>query len=454
VCSLGVEIVGGKGRRPERSEFNFTGIFADSRSVKPGGAFFALPGARCDGHDFVAEALAKGAAAAVVSHDVAIPQEHRSRLIFVEDTLQSLGDSARAYRRNCGGKIIAVTGSNGKTTTREMIHHILAQEMACKRSPRNYNTDIGLPLTLFKAEATDRVMVVEMGANAPGEIQRLAAIAEPDIAVITNIGRSHLEGFGSVDGVARAKSELLGGIKRGGTAFLNADDTRFDFLKSVCESKVISYGFDKRAQFRGRGLRLNGSGSAFVVGNNTRVRLPVPGKHNAQNALAALAVARHFGVLLSDAAERIGAVELPEMRFQIKRIHGVTVISDCYNANPDSVCAALETFGRLSTRGRRAAVLGDMLELGPDSRNLHNAIGAATARAGVEALWAVGECSQWVSSGAQEHGFEGPVSHASRLEDVTGEVFNFLRPGDALLVKGSRGMRMEALVEEIGNRSA
>jgi len=302
VCSLGVEIVGGKGRRSERREFNFTSVFTDSRNVIPGGVFFALPGARCDGHDFVPEVLEKGAAAAVVSHDVAVPQELRSRLIFVEDTLQSLGVSARAYRRNWGGKVIAITGSNGKTTTREMIHHILSQEMSCKRSPRNYNTDVGLPLTLFQAEASDRVMVVEMGANAPGEIQRLASIGEPDVGVITNIGRSHLEGFGSVDGVARAKSELLGGIKRGGTAFLNADDTRFDFLKSVCDARVISYGFDKRAQFRGRGLRLNGSGSAFVVGNNTRVRLRVPGKHNAENALAALAVARHFGALLSDAA--------------------------------------------------------------------------------------------------------------------------------------------------------
>ena len=444
---LGVEIVGGLGRRPERRRINTTGVSTDSRILRPGEIFFALPGARCDGHDFAADVLKKGAAAVVVSRDVTVPAGARDRVVRVPDTLRALGESARAFRREWGGQVIAVTGSNGKTTTREMIHHILSETMSCKQSPKNFNTDVGLPLTLFRAESEDRVMVVEMGTNAPGEIAALAAIAEPNVAVITNVGRSHLEGLGSIEGVAHAKAELLDELKPGGVAFLNADDPWFQFLSRRWRGRTVAYGFSGGASFRAGHLRRLKQGQSFTIGGNVRVRLRIPGRHNVWNALAALAVAEHFGLDLAAAALTLNAFQPPAMRYEVRPIRGVTVVSDCYNANPDSMRAALETFGCTSAQGRRVAVLGDMLELGPESERLHDGIGAQAARAGLDALWAVGGYARCVADAAEKGGLAGPVVHAPRLEDVTPQILEYLRPGDVLLVKGSRSMRMERLVE-------
>ena len=446
---LGVEIVGGLGRRPERRRINTTGVSTDSRIFRPGEIFFALPGARCDGHDFVADVLKKGAAAVVVSRGVTVPAGARDRVVRVPDTLLALGESARAFRREWGGQVIAVTGSNGKTTTREMIHHILSEKMGYKQSPKNFNTDVGLPLTLFRAEPEDRVMVVEMGTNAPGEIAALAAIAEPNVAVITNVGRSHLDGLGSVEGVAHAKAELLDGLKPDGVAFLNADDPWFQFLSRRWEGRTVAYGFSGGASFRARRLRRLKQGQSFTIGRDMRVRLRIPGRHNVWNALAALAVAEHFGLDLAAAVARLNEFQPPAMRYEVRHIRGVTVVSDCYNANPDSMRAALETFGCTPPRGggRRVAVLGDMLELGPESERLHDGIGAQAARAGLDALWAVGGYARCVADAAEKGGVAGPVVHAPSLEDVTPQILEYLRSGDVLLVKGSRSMRMERLVE-------
>ena len=444
---LGVEIVGVMGRRPER-RIQASGVSTNSRTLRPGEVFFALRGARCDGHDFVAEVLARGAAAAVVSCDVAVPAEFRDRVVRVSDTLRALCDSAHAFRKEWGGKVIAVTGSNGKTTTREMIYHILSGEFACKGAPKNFNTDVGLSLALFQVEPEDRVMVVEMGTNAPGEIAALAAVAEPDVGIITNVGRSHLEGLGSEEGVAQAKAELLDWLNSRGTVFLNLDNHWFGFLANRCRTRMISFGLGAKADFRGTDVRRLQHGYSFVAGGRARVRLRVPGRHNVWNALAALAVARHFGVDLAGAASRLENFHLPLMRCEMRAIHGVTVISDCYNANPDSMHAALEMFGRVAAKGRRVAVLGDMLELGAESERLHQGLGADAAGAGVDALWTVGEYARSVASAAEKGGFGGPISHAGRLEDVVGQICEFLQPGDTLLVKGSRSMRMERLVEQ------
>ena len=249
---LGVEIVGAIGGRPGRRTWNATGVSIDSRSVQPGEIFFALTGTRTDGHCHVAEALAKGAQAAVVHREVDAPEECRERLVRVDDTLRALGESARDYRERWGGKVIAVTGSNGKTTTREMLYHILSGYMRCKRSLRSFNTNIGVPLTLFCAEEDDEALVVEMGTNASGEVAALAALARPDAGVITNIGESHLAGLGSVAGVAEAKAELLDALGGKGTAFLNADDRWFGFLSERHRGARVGFGLGRGAEFRGR----------------------------------------------------------------------------------------------------------------------------------------------------------------------------------------------------------
>ncbi|MGO8703640.1 MAG: UDP-N-acetylmuramoyl-tripeptide--D-alanyl-D-alanine ligase [Candidatus Brocadiia bacterium] len=447
--TVGVEIVGAIGRRPGRRIWTITGVSTDSRAVRPGEMFFALAGARCDGHDFVRSALERGAACAVVSRDVDVPHAMRDRVVKVQDTLRALCQSARAYRRTWGGKIIAVTGSNGKTTTREMIYHILSAHMPCHRSPKSFNTDVGVSLTLFQAEPTDRVIVLEMGTNAPGEIAELTQIAEPDLGVITNIGETHLEGLGSIEGVAKAKAELLDALGRDSAAFLNADDPWFEFLAKRVQGKVISYGTRREAAFRGHDVQAFEGGHSFIIRGGLRVEIPVPGRHNVLNALAALAVADYLGLCLSDAAARMATFRLPEMRYQVEQIRGITVVFDGYNANPGSMSAAIAAFSKTEVSGRRVAVLGDMMELGLRSEQLHRALGAEVARSGVSALWAVGKFAPLVARSAEENGLDGHVSQAEDVEPVLRHVCEYLQAGDAVLVKGSRGMKMERLVEEL-----
>ena len=449
-----LEIVGTIGRRPGRRVLKCTGVSFDSRTLRPGEVFFALGGARCDGHGFVRQALEKGAAAAVICRDVAVPPEFKGRLVRVADSLRALGDAARLYRRKWGGLVIAVTGSNGKTTTREMIHYIVSDKIPCTRSPKSFNTDIGVPLTLFAAKRTDKVIVVEMGTNAPGEIAALGAIAEPNVGVITNIGATHLAGLGSIQGVAQAKAELFDALRLPGTAVLNADDAMFNFLSHRYAGKVISYGLSPDADFRATDVQRLSGGCVFHVQGGRPVRLRVPGLHNVRNALAALAVAAHLGMDLSAAAERLSTFRLPPMRYEVEVIHHVTVVNDCYNANPDSMQAALETFGRTAPRagGRRVVVLGDMMELGDHSERFHRRLGVDVARAGVDALFAVGKFADCVARSAREKGLTGRVFHAPELDGVAQSVRKFLRPGDALLVKGSRGMKLERLVEELRDK--
>lgn len=444
---LGVEIVGTIGGRPGRRIWNVTGVSIDSRAINGGEIFFALEGTRTDGHKYVRQALEKGAAVAVVHRKPHLPEALQERVVRVPDTLQALGDSARRHRRNWGGIVIAVTGSNGKTTTRAMIHHILSGVMQCKQSPKNFNTNIGVPLTLFETRATDKAVVVEMGANAPGEIRELAAIAEPNMAVITNIGKSHLEGLGYQEGVAQAKAELLQGLDESGVAFLNADDPWFSFLAGHYKGSVVSFGLGRRAEIRARAVRRIEGGHWFLAGAGIDVHLLVPGVHNVCNAVAALAVARHLKVDLGVAASRLKSFRLPPMRFHVEKLNGLTVIVDCYNANPDSVRAALETFQEMPATGRRIAVLGDMLELGPESEALHQELGACMLRFQVDAVWGIGARGECLAHAAEANGLAGAAFHAPTIEAAATEICEALGPGDAVLLKGSRGMEMEKLVD-------
>jgi len=402
-----------------------------------------------NGIEYVCEALARGAAGAVVHRDVKVPQGSRDRLVRVKDTLRALGDSARDYRRRWGGRVIAVTGSNGKTTTREMIFHILSGFCRCKRSPRSYNTNIGVPLTLFGAERRDAVLIVEMGTNAPGEIAELGRIAEPDAGVITNVAQSHLAGLGTMEGVARAKAELLDALAPGGTAFLNADDAWFGFFSERHEGPRVAFGLGRAAEFRARSVRPVNGGHWFLLPGGIEVTLKVPGVHNVRNAVAALAAAESEGVAPAEAAVRMGSFRLPPMRYEVERIRDFTVVTDCYNANPDSMRAALETFSAMRTESRRIAVLGDMGELGEASEALHAELGRDLGRFNVDAVWFVGGYAEFAAEAAERSGLAGAVRRADTLEEASPAICAEVRPGDALLIKGSRSMAMEGLVKEL-----
>lgn len=440
------------------------GLSTDSRSLAEGSAFVALRGERFDAHDFLAAAAAAGAACAVVSADWVARALAENRalpgipLLAVEDTLQALGAIAHHHRARFHVPLVAVTGSNGKTSTREMIGAILRARGPALKTEGNHNNEVGLPLTLLDLDATHWAGVLEMGMNHAGEIARLCAIAEPQIGVVTNAGPAHLEHLGSVDAVADAKAELYQGLPPGGIAVANADDARMLARARASGRRLVTFA-------RGRGrpgdvvalevLEHGPEGLRFLLGVGNReleVRLPLVGLHNCANAAAAAAAAVALGCSDREILQGLSAVRPVGRRLRLERLaSGVTLLDDCYNANPSSMSAALATLAELAARsgGRPLAVLGDMLELGPAAEEAHRALGAEAARV-VKALGAFGPSSGRLAEGARAAGL--PAADLFQGEDVaalSAWVRGRLAPGDVLLVKGSRGMRLERVVEAV-----
>ncbi len=400
-----------------------TSVGTDSRGIRPGELFVALKGPRFDGHDHVAAALAGGAVAALVARG-RLPEASSLRRIEVEDPLAALGRMAAAYRGRFSPKVAGITGSNGKTTTKEMLAAICRDAGPTVSSPKSFNNAIGLPLTCFELSPETRYAVLEMGANAPGEIAALAAIAQPDVAVVTNVGRAHLGGFGgTLEGVARAKGELVEAVaQRGGTVVLNRDDPNsralFDRAKGA---KVVTFG---------------GPGAPGMKG-----------RHNQMNALAALAAAGALGIPLAKAAAALRGFQAPPMRLEESRVGGIRLVNDAYNANPDSMRVALDWLASQDVGGgRRVACLGEMLELGAASGALHRETGEAAARAGVDLLVAVGKPGAWIAEGFRKAGGKEALQ-ASDAAEAGRLVRERIRPGDVVLFKASRGVALERAVE-------
>ncbi|HSN92172.1 MAG TPA: UDP-N-acetylmuramoyl-tripeptide--D-alanyl-D-alanine ligase, partial [Anaeromyxobacteraceae bacterium] len=377
------------------------GVSTDTRTLAAGCLFVALRGERFDAHQFLPEAAARGASAAVVAEGLAGPGPAPLPAIAVKDTLAALGALARLHRRRFAVPVVAVTGSNGKTTTREMIAAILATRGPVLKSEGNLNNEVGVPLTLFRLEESHRAAVIEMGMSHPGEIARLAAVAEPQVGVVTNAAPSHLEGLGSVEGVADAKAELYRGLPPGGVAVANADDARM--LRRAQESgrRLVTF-----AVGRGRRgdvavleiLEQTPEGLRFLLGVGNReieVRLPLVGAHNAANAAAAACAAISLGCTDREIVAGLAAARPPGRRLRLERLpSGVLLVDDCYNANPLSMSAALRTLSELGGGSRRVAVLGDMLELGTFEGEAHRGLGAEAARSGVALLAAFGPRSR------------------------------------------------------------
>jgi UDP-N-acetylmuramoyl-tripeptide--D-alanyl-D-alanine ligase len=431
------------------------GISTDSRTTKDGDLFVALRGPRHDGHDHVARALARGAVGAIVERDFPLAGHFPDRiLIQVEDTRRALLELAAWYRRRFNPTVIAITGSNGKTTTKELVAAALGTEGVVK-SPASFNNEIGVPLTLFRIESTTRYVVVEIGTNAPGEVAELARAAAPTHGIVTSIGPAHLEGFGSLDGVAREKGALYEAIPDDGVAFVNQEDL-------LCREQavargpdlLVTYGTDPEADvFALEPWRSDEGRIGFLLYGRMPISVPVSGLHNLPHVLAALSVVLYLGIDLETVVKRLADVVLPAGRLQRSEVGGVALIRDTYNANPASMRAALQELKETFADGRHVAILGDMLELGEEEEGWHRDIGQCAAELSLDALWTVGERGRWIADGARDGGLdESRVFRSGGVEEARRVLPFRVAPGDVVLLKASRGVRLEELADELEAR--
>ena len=430
----------------------FGSISIDTRTLKAGAVYFALRGELFDGHTFIPQAMAKGALACVVRKDRQgeFLSGRQGSIIGVDDPLFSLQQLAGNYRAMFAVPVLAITGTNGKTTTKEMIASVLAQKYKIVKTPGNLNNHIGLPLSLLQIEDDTEIAVIEMGTNHFGEIERLCEIARPDHGLITNIGAGHLEFFGSVDDVAGAKAELFKSLPEDGLAFVNADDSRIMAAAKIVRQQ-IRYSLHHDAEVRGEFLSLNPEGCAgFRLQNQVEVQLQVPGEHQISNALAAAAVGIYWHIPLNDIATALENHRSFSKRMEKHEWHGAAILLDAYNSNPDSLRAALATLSHLirTRQGRAVAVLGDMLELGEVSEAAHEKAGQEAAEAGVTLLLLYGDFAAAFERGFTRAGGK-QVRVYSDKSTLAGDLQTLLQNGDVVLIKGSRGMAMETIWQEL-----
>lgn len=431
------------------------GVSIDSRTIRQGELFVAIKGDRFDGHDFIPDAINRGAWGAIVERTILESRFNvlsgLRNIIPVEDTLQSLQEMAALHRKEYSLPVVGITGSNGKTTTKEMLASILRIKGPVLKNEGNLNNHIGVPLTLLKLSSHHAAAVIEMGMSGAGEIDLLARIARPDVGVITNIGPAHLQFFSSTDDIAAAKGELFDHIGSEGTAVLNADDKYFDMLRRRTSGRVLSFGLRTKADVTATDVRQDRESLAFTVhtgGGSAGVRMPLVGTHNVQNALAAVAAALAVGVTIEAIRDGLENFSPVAMRSEVRTINGRTVLADYYNANPRSVEAALDMLIAVGRSGRTIAVLGDMLELGDAEAEAHRAVGATAARLGVDVLITYGALAKLIAAGAVEAGMARENAAATASHDEAARLLRERsRPGDTILVKGSRAMKMEKILE-------
>jgi UDP-N-acetylmuramoyl-tripeptide--D-alanyl-D-alanine ligase len=440
------------------------GVSIDSRTIRAGELFVAIHGPTHDGHDHVAAAMEGGAIAAVVAEPLLsrYPGWLQDRCIAVADTLEALHELARAVRLQWGKKVCGITGSVGKTTTKEIVAALLGSKLRVLKTEGNFNNEYGLPLTLFRLKETDDAAVLEMGMSFPGELKRLAAIALPDVAIETRVSPAHLLNFSSVDEIALAKRELIEGLRGSDSvAVLNADDPRVAAMAAVAPGHVIFYGVEKPAEFAAEEIEDRGAlGSSFTLvhgGRKTRMELPLPGRHVIWNALAAIAAASVWNIGAAEAQTVLRGLHTPAMRGEMIRFtNGFALINDSYNSSPAALQAMINLLGATPGYGRRILAAGEMRELGPSSPKMHREAGEHAAKTGkIDFVIGVQGAAAQIVEGAAAAGiprertkfFATPTEAAEFLAD-------FVRPDDLLLVKGSRSVKMEKIVEVMLGRFA
>lgn len=432
---------------------SFTDVISDSRKVTAGVLFVPLVGEKFDGHEFIKAAFDLGAAAVITQKDTELLID--KTIVKVDDTLKAFGDIAKYYKQKYNVPTVSVTGSVGKTTTKDMLASVLSQKYNTLKTMGNFNNNIGLPITIFGLEKEHEAAVLEMGMNHFGEIERLADIGRPDVAVITNIGQSHIENLGSREGIFKAKMEMTKQFTKDNTLIVNGDDDYLSKTKGMGEYKVVYYGItNPENDVYAKDIENNGLNgikfTAVVDGKEYLIEVNVPGKHNVYNALAAICVGREFKVPMDKIVEGIRSFELTKMRLAVEEYNGITIINDCYNASPDSIKAALGVLADTDEK-RKVAILGDVLEMGDFAKDAHYNLGKVVKESGVDLLITAGENMKYLAQGAKDNGVENIVSFDKTLE-VCNYVKDEIKSGDAVLIKASRGMHFEEIYNTIKNK--
>ncbi len=442
-----LEATAGKLLRGERRT-TFTGISTDTRRLKAGELFIAIKGRNFDGHDFIEEARFKGATGAMVSADKDLSNLNWDDFVLmrVSDSVKALGDVANFYRRRFDIPIIAITGSNGKTTTKEMLACVLTKSYNVLKNEGTENNFIGVPITLLKLSGEHEIAVLELGTNHFGEIARLAEVVQPACGVILNIGPSHLEFFNSLNNVRQEKLSLIKRLGSDGISVVNGDDEELvKCARNLC-AEVITFGLNLSCKFRATKIKEDEGGIGFILNDRHRFHLKILGRHNIYNALASIAVGSLYGIGFDEMGEALENFRLPAFRMEYVVADGIKFIFDCYNSNPPSMACAIESLKNLNASRRRIIIAGDMLELGEDSPYFHKQVGKYAVHAKVDILVGVGPLSRFILEGAQEEGiggcallhFENSLEAAKALKDI-------LKAGDLVLVKGSRAIKMEEI---------
>ena len=431
------------------------GYSIDSRTIQPGELFFAVKGERMDGHEFVQQALEKGAVAAVVRQDQMARYPVRARLMAVDDTLVALQTLGAAVRRMWGKPLVGVTGSTGKTTTKDAIAHVLSARFRVLKSEGNFNNHFGLPLMLLKIQPEDEAAVIEMGMSHRGEIAALAKIAQPEIGVVTNVAPVHLEFFKSVAEIAQAKYELIESLPLGGTAILNADDEYVSQFGRDFHGKVVRYGFHSTANVRAEKVEPRGSeGSVFDVvagGRRERAALRLVGTHNIYNAAAAVAVGLERGLSLAEAAGALATLVPADKRGAVVQLGNITIINDCYNSNPTALNAMVDTLATMPAK-RRIVIAGEMLELGPAGEELHRRSGQHMAKKGIDIVVGVRGLAKPMVEAAAAAGMR--AEFVATPEEAGEWLAREGRDGDVVLLKASRGVKLERALETVLGRQS
>ena len=440
---------------------SFAGICIDSRKILTKDLFVAIKGNKYNGHDFIPDVIENKVRGLVVSKDkikgLACADWRKRGIICVavKDTTKALGDLASFNRKRSNASVIAITGSNGKTTTKEMTASILAGRFNTLWANGNFNNEIGLPLTLLKLNYRHKWVILELGMNKPGEISRLAEICGPDIGVITNIGQAHLKGVGSLAGVASAKGELLGKIKPGGTAVLNADDPKVLSLSEKTTKHILLYGLSKKAAIRAVSIKNKGEKISFTLllpEESIGINLKVPGRFMVSNALAAASAGYLLGLRAGEIKDGLENFKPVYGRMNlVKTSTGVNIIDDTYNANPDSIKAAITVLKSLKGKARGILISGDMFELGNYADSMHKEIGSFAAESDIARLYATGEYAEKIVQGACMKGMNLKNIFTGTKKEIGKDLAKSLKPGDWVLVKGSRDMEMEKIVKELIN---
>jgi UDP-N-acetylmuramoyl-tripeptide--D-alanyl-D-alanine ligase len=431
---------------------NFTKVVTDTRLVEKGSLFIALIGERFDGHNFVHQAIEKGAAGIIVSSDYTNDElaQLNVTIIKVNNTLTAYQQLAKLYRDSFAIPVIAITGSNGKTTTKDLTAAVLSSKFNVLKTKANYNNEIGLPLTLFSLTEEHEVAVVEMGMRGFGQIEELAKIATPTIGIVTNVGETHMELLGSLENIAKAKGELVDAMDAHGVVILNVDNPYVRAMQAQAKGKVILFGFSEDADIKASNVKMSGQETTFdcnFAGQNYSFGLPMVGRHNVYNVLAAIAVGFELGLTAEEMQTGLADFTASGMRLAIGQVGDYTVINDAYNASPMSMVAAIEALKEVASN-RSVAVLGDMLELGDIAVEAHANIGLKLAEKKIDAVVTIGEMAKYIASSARENGIV-QVAICDNHRQAGLALKKILQAGDTILVKGSRGMQMEKVIELI-----